>query len=112
MNNAATAELLKAIERTSGLLSLPGNDFTNSPWRSADAAIEELATFFRCLEDGDLVALDRLGFLFAPKGALQEVGLDSGWCDEFLDVASDFDRAAKSLRPSRLERSLRRVRRQ
>ena len=62
----------------------------------------------RRVENGDLQALDRLEILFAPTGMLQEVSTDSGWGDEFLDVASDFDRAAKNLQPSRLKRLLKR----
>jgi hypothetical protein len=97
VDNASTAELLKAIKRTTGLLAQPDNDFTNSRWQGGDAAIKELVILSRRVEHGDLQALDRLGILFAPTGTLQEVSIDSGWGDEFLDVASDFDRAAKNL---------------
>jgi hypothetical protein len=35
-----------------------------------------------------------LNVLFAPTGPIQEVSISSGWADEFLAIAREYDRAA------------------
>ena len=81
------AVLLDARE----LLEKPENEFSWSSWRHADHAIAEIDGLLDQLEVGQLPERSALEILFLPTGPLQEVGLSSGWGDEFLELADIFD---------------------
>lgn len=92
---ASRRALLDVLREARGLLALPGNDFVWSSWQDEDAALLELDTLIAALEAGRLPSRLDLSILFAPTGPIQEVSISSGWADEFLVLASRFDRAAE-----------------
>ena len=85
--------LASAIE----LVSLPENDFLWSSWEDADEAIEEISALIGIIEGGVIPPMEKIAVLFAPTGPLQEVSLNSGWGDQFLMIASQFDDVDKLL---------------
>ncbi|MBX7215316.1 MAG: hypothetical protein K1X39_15015 [Thermoflexales bacterium] len=90
------AELIRVLEETRRWLALPENDFSWSSWVDQAAALREV--------DEDMAAVARgedptdLGVLFAPTGPIQEVSLSSGWGQEFLVLARQFEAAWEAYR--------------
>src|SRR4051812_14637105 len=42
--------------------------------------------------------LDQLGILFGPTGSIQEVSIDNGWGDKFLELAQEIDQLSDSIK--------------
>ena len=82
--------LISVMEETRAYLALEGNDYSWSSWRDADHALAEIDSILTDLQNGVVPSMD---ILFAPTGPIQEVSLNSGWGDEFIDLAGRFDEA-------------------
>jgi hypothetical protein len=89
------AVLLDARE----LLERPENEFSWSSWKNSNQAMNQVDGLLDQLEAGSLPKREALERLFLPTGGLQEVGLSSGWGDEFLELADVFN-AVMLLYPS------------
>lgn len=92
---SAPHKLIEVLQVTRALLVRPGNDFTHSRWADAAEAVREIDGHIAATQLGALPERTVLEILFAPTGAIQEVGLDSGWGRDFLAVAERFDNAAE-----------------
>ncbi len=86
-------ELLAVLQRTREALSRPGNDFAWSRWRDAEEAVREVDGMIATLRSGRLPDKLQMQVLFAPTGPIQEVSISSGWDQEFIQLAGDFDSA-------------------
>lgn len=83
--------LLRIAAETSHLLGRNSNDFSYTCWDSRGEAQAELSSICAMLENDPPRAFKSLEFLFLPTGPLQELGLSSGWGDEYLELADAFD---------------------
>ena len=81
------------------LLERPENEFSWSSWKNLSQALNQVEGLLGQVESGQLPKRRELETLFLPTGPLQEVGLSSGWGDEFLELADMFD-AVMMLYPS------------
>jgi len=86
-------KLISVFEEARRLLALPGNDFAWSSWEDSRDALEEIDRILSALRSGIRPRDGTLEILFAPTGPLQEVGLSSGWGDDFIALARRFDDA-------------------
>jgi hypothetical protein len=59
-------------------------------------ALEEIDTLLSALRAGIIPSALTLHVLFAPTGPIQEVSLNSGWGDVFIELADRFDNAMAS----------------
>jgi len=84
-------KLIDVLNKTHDFLSRPENDFTWSSWDNMQDALEELDTLIDRIKNDDLHNKLELSILFAPTGPIQEVSVSSGWGDEFLILANEFD---------------------
>jgi hypothetical protein len=84
-NNA----LLAVLERCRELVSAS----VDSDWSNMDVAeiFETLDTAIRRLETHQSINKNNLLFLFLPTGPLQETSMCSGWGEEYLVLAAQFD---------------------
>lgn len=85
--------LIEVLEEACSLLSRPANEFAWSGWEDAADAFAEIEPLVAQLKSGVMPPSSALSILFAPTGPLQEVGLSSGWGDEFVELANRFDAA-------------------
>ena len=97
MNPATRGAIISLLGRTKLLLARPQNDFSYSSFQNAAEARAEIDALLARVLGGDLDALGELRVLFAPAGPIQEVSLRSGWGDEFMAVAAEFDAIAKRI---------------
>lgn len=79
------ADLLHYLRR-------PEANFLWSSWQGPAEAEAELRSLTVATRGGDPAVLARLNLLFAPTGALQEVFNTSGWGEEFIEIATRFDK--------------------
>ena len=66
-----------------------------SRWENASEALAAMDGFLSRIDAGEVPTLSELSILFAPTGSIQEVSESSGWGEEFLEVAADFDRVSE-----------------
>ncbi|MBA2937053.1 hypothetical protein HZF08_01900 [Paenibacillus sp. CGMCC 1.16610] len=67
---------------------------TNVIWSQFDSVEEvlnTLDTLKRRIELGDNKVISELKILFAPTGSFQEISIDSGWSEKFIELATRFD---------------------
>jgi hypothetical protein len=84
---------IKVLEESKHFLVKPENCFDWSSWENAEEAISEIDALILAIKSGNRPKKLDLEVLFAPTGPIQEVSLSSGWGNEFLRLASKFDRA-------------------
>ncbi|HLO98993.1 MAG TPA: hypothetical protein VK171_10400 [Fimbriimonas sp.] len=88
--------LTDILTRSRELVARPQNDFMYSSCLDQEDALRELD---HCLEKdhaGTLTARE-ISILFAPTGPMQELAMSSGWSDEFLLLADEFDAVVRQL---------------
>ncbi|MFI4862331.1 MAG: hypothetical protein ACIAXF_16825 [Phycisphaerales bacterium JB063] len=81
---------LNALIRCRELLQASKESF----WAGLPLAqiIDEIDRTIAQLKDGESIDKKRLEQLFAPTGSIQDISVDNGWGDEFLDLAAKVDR--------------------
>ena len=87
-------DLLAIMRKARELLATRGDDTGWSSWPDQAHALGELDQLIGQLEQGE-VAEAKLRVLFAPTGNLQDVSLQNGWSDEYLELAKQFDVAVR-----------------
>jgi hypothetical protein len=95
VNASSTSELVEVLHRTRELLARPSSDFAWSHWVNQEDALREFDSLTLQIEVGDSSRRRELELLFAPTGSIQEVSINSGWADEFLELADRFDSLIK-----------------
>ena len=82
--------LVLALEKTLSLL----RESESSAWAglSIEEVIHQIEEELDKARNSQPTDLKRLGFLFAPTGALQETSIDNGWANEFLEISKTIDR--------------------
>ena len=82
--------LVSAFERTLSLLQAS----KSSDW--AGLSVEEVTLLIEQelekARNSQPLELKRFRYLFAPTGSLQEISIDNGWGNEFIELANVIDR--------------------
>jgi len=71
-----------------------GEEAKSDRWDEAERVLFELEEVVGRLQRGEPIDQTRLTSFFAPTGVVQDVALESGWGDDFLGLAEQFDLAA------------------
>ena len=87
--------LISVMQQAREFLARRDNDFSSSSWQDQDHALTEIDLIITQLQNG---LVPDIGVLFAPTGPIQEVSLSSGWGDEFIELAEQFDKAYSDVR--------------
>jgi hypothetical protein len=85
--------LLTVLQDARQLLARPENNFTWSSWENAEVALREIDALIALVSNGALPDRRQLAVLFAPTGPIQEVSVNSGWSERFLELADRLDAA-------------------
>ena len=88
-------KLIDVLKETRTLIALDSNDFSWSSWTDQDRALSEIDSIIAELENG---SVPEIGILFAPTGPIQEVSLNSGWGNQFLELAERFEKEYELVR--------------
>ena len=73
------------------IIDSPNTDVTWSRYNTAEEVIKDLASCIEQLKQKDKSVIEKLKILFAPTGVFQEISIDSGWSDKYLELANRFD---------------------
>ena len=93
MNKKLSKELLDLLNDLEKLLLLPNNDFVwQSTINNTYEAQECLDKLKNKINSDNRSVIEDLLILFAPTGSLQEISISSGWSDEYMKLASRFDK--------------------
>jgi hypothetical protein len=86
-------KLLGVFEKVRELVTRHDNDFSWAWWDDCDSALREIDPILEALRQGTMPVSNAFASLFLPTSGLQELSLSSGWGDEFVEVANEFDAA-------------------
>jgi hypothetical protein len=92
---AEQQRLIEVLHEARGLLGRPGNDFALSSWDDATAALREIDGCISRIERADMPRRSEIETLFLTSGPIQRVSVPSGWEEEFIALASQFDAVIK-----------------
>jgi hypothetical protein len=92
-------ELVAIFEEAKGLVSRKENNFAWSSWEDASEGQRELDRIIGALGRGELLPRVELEAIFVVSGPMQELGLNSGWSPELLQLAARFEDAAEKAYP-------------
>ncbi|MCE9545884.1 MAG: hypothetical protein K8T25_10255 [Planctomycetia bacterium] len=93
-------ELIDVFQEARLLLAWPGNNFGDSGWEGTEEALAAMDGILSELSDGTIPDRMQMCILFAPTGPIQETGLNSGWAEEYSQLAMRFEDALDSLPPA------------
>jgi hypothetical protein len=84
-----TWEKVQLLERLVTLLE----DSNESVWSplSPKKVSDFIQGMISKLQNGEELEIDRLKLEFAPTSTIQEISMENGWSEEFLEMASRFD---------------------
>lgn len=85
--------IIEVLESIKERLNSPDTNFLHSRFDSQEDIINELENHILKLKNKDFSNIEELIILFAPTSDLQEIAIDSGWGQQFLDFAERFDSA-------------------
>jgi len=85
-------ELIIILNIIKNKIDSPTTNLTWSRYNNIAELLQELDLFLERLMRDDVLVIKDLKLLFAPTGSLQEISIDSGWGEEFLEISSTFDK--------------------
>ena len=85
--------LLDVLQRTRQWLARPDNNFLWSSWKDADDALREIDALIGAFGSATGPDPGQIKVLFAPTGPIQDVSVNSGWGDRFLELSEAVDAA-------------------
>lgn len=89
----ARSRLLDLLLEARTLVARPDNDFMYSSWLDTDHALAEIDGLLAKLTAGGALPHAAISMILLPTGPMQELATDSGWGDEFVELASEIDDA-------------------
>jgi hypothetical protein len=90
-------ELISALERTVKLLERSEDSvWANHSVREAKEILQTEIGNYRQTQNIGSLDKSQINFLFLPTSALQEIALDNGWGDEYIEIAGVIDRYLNS----------------
>lgn len=87
------SEMLAVLRKTRKALNSPNNKFIFSDWDNHEEAVDEIDEWIRVVSKYLGEDTSQLRVLFAPTGPIQEVSMDSGWAELYLELAKEFEKA-------------------
>ncbi len=89
-------DLLGLLGEMRTLIDSPNTSVLWSQFDSVEDVLNTLDTLKRRVELGDNKVISELKIFFAPTGSFQEISIDSGWGEKFIELAIRFDEIIES----------------
>ncbi|WP_068773582.1 hypothetical protein [Paenibacillus sp. FJAT-26967] len=83
--------LLHLIKDVINEINLESTDVTWSKYECTEELLNELRTYMDKILTNDDSVLQELKLCFAPTSSLQEISIENGWEDKFLEYAKRFE---------------------
>jgi hypothetical protein len=91
MNRENIKALRILLEEVVVILETSDTNLAWSGYNSAEEIIGELCDHIEKLKTNELTPIGEIKLLFAPTSSLQDIAIQSGWCENFLAIASKVD---------------------
>ncbi|NFN23979.1 hypothetical protein FDB63_02555 [Clostridium botulinum] len=88
-------EIVEVLKKVKEIIEKYEMNLSYSTYKSEKQLISDLDTYIAKLKVNDFSCNKEISFLFAPTGDLQEIAIDSGWSDEYMELAEIIDRHIK-----------------
>ena len=92
-----TDKLIEIIEIIKGKIT-PETDIIWTRYNSIDELNTDLSNLVQGIRTNDASTFSKLEFLFAPTGSFQELSIDNGWGEEFIQLSTIFDHQIEILK--------------
>jgi len=94
-----TDKLIEIIEVIKGKIT-PETDIVWTHYNSVDKLNIDLSNLIQGIRTNDVATFSKLEILFAPTGSFQELSIDNGWGEEFIQLSKIFDHQIEILKSS------------
>lgn len=74
------------------IIDNPDTDMTWTSYCNEKEFIQEFDLLIDDFKKGVKSSIDRLELLFAPTGILQEISLNNGWGERYIEISNRFDK--------------------
>lgn len=91
-------ELVDLLLEARTLVTQPDNSFLYSSWLDSGHAASEIDGILTELASDRELPERALASILLPTGPMQELAIESGWGDEFVDLATRIDAAVAGAR--------------
>ncbi len=88
-------EIIKVLEKVKEIIGNYQMDLSYSTYRSEEELVNDLELYISKLKANNFSCNKQISLLFAPTGDLQEIAIDSGWSEEYMELAEIIDRYIK-----------------
>ncbi|WP_289032223.1 hypothetical protein [uncultured Paraglaciecola sp.] len=89
LGNKAASELISVLEETLKFLEAS----EDSIWSDMEVkqTVDLINNAIQALKTTRRVRISKLYYIFLPTAPLQEISIENGWAEEFLELAGKFD---------------------
>jgi hypothetical protein len=94
----ALISVISVLKKLKEIIKTTDTNVLWSRFEYEEEVIGKLDDHMKKLHSYDFSKIWDLILLFAPTGSLQEISISSGWCNEHLTLASEFDTAINELK--------------
>lgn len=84
-------EVIKALQRVKEIVENYQMDLSYSTYKSKEELVNNLELYISKLKVNDFSLNIEISLLFAPTGDLQEIAIDNGWSEEYMELAEIID---------------------
>jgi len=95
--NEKIEDIVEILELIREKFKSPDINILRSSFDTIEEVISELEAHIFKIKKEDFSTIGKLIVLFAPTSDLQEIAIDSGWGQLFLNISERFDKAVKEL---------------
>lgn len=85
-------ELIRIIKIVKCMVDSPNTNLTWSRYNNITELLQELDLYTEKIIRNDASVINDLKILIAPTGSLQEISIDNGWGDDFIEISSRLDK--------------------
>jgi hypothetical protein len=84
-------ELIKILIEVKGIIDSPHTVLLWSKYNTVEELLQDIDSFIVRLRCQDYSVIKELTVLFGPTGSLQEISIDSGWSEKYIEIANKVD---------------------
>lgn len=93
--NKKYSNLLEIVMEMRNLIDSPETDLVWSRFNTIDEVMKDLDSCIDKLELNDKSVIKDIKYMFAPTGSYQEISINSGWGDKFIELSKRVDELVK-----------------
>lgn len=86
------AEILNILDEIRNITNNPQVNMIWTPYQNSAEFIREYDLIVEAFKRGTQGSLGKLQLLFAPTGVLQDISIDNGWGEKFIELSGRFDK--------------------